>query len=91
MKYETLNVDVITDSMTRADAINLAKMQEGSFIHAQRIPELLNPEVKEELIALEQQQQEASQQISLVQTDRNCWNVVLTEEERNLFGELLDI
>jgi len=52
---------------------------------------LLNPEVEEEPIELEQQQQVASQQISLVQTDRNCWNVVLTEEERNLLGELLDI
>jgi len=31
------------------------------------------------------------QQIRLVQTDRNCWDVVLTEEERGIIGELLDI
>ena len=91
MKYETLNVDAITNSITRADAINLAKTQEGSFIPVQRMPQLLNPKEEEGLIELEQQQQVASQQISLIQTDRNCWNVVLTEEERNLLGELLDI
>jgi len=66
-------------------------MQGESFIPAQRIPELLNPEVGEGSTEVEQQQQVVSQQISLVQTDRNCWNVVLTEEERNLLGELLDI
>jgi len=35
MKHETLNVGAITDSMIQADAINLAKTQEGSFIPAQ--------------------------------------------------------
>jgi len=91
MNYETLDVDVIKDSIARADAINQAKVQGGSFIPAQQMPELLNPEVEEGSTELEQQQQVASQQISSVQTDGNCWNVVLTEEERNLLGELLDI
>jgi len=38
--------DAITDSMMKADVINLAKMQEGSFMSEQQLPELLNPEVK---------------------------------------------
>jgi len=91
MKYETLDVDAITASMIRADAINLKKIQEESLITVQRISALLNHEVEEGSIEMEQQQQVTSQHISLVQTDRNCWNVVLTEEERNLLGELLDI
>ena len=31
-----------------------------------------------------------SPQIKLVQTERNCWDVVLTEE-RNLLGEFLEV
>ena len=82
MTHELLNVDVITSSIARADVINMAKTQEGSFVPAHRIPQLLNSR-EEEPIELEQQQPVVSQQISLVQTDRNCWNVVLTEEKGN--------
>jgi len=36
MKYETLDVKAITNSIIRADAINLTKMQEESFIFEQQ-------------------------------------------------------
>jgi len=61
---------------------------EGRLLTAQQISELANPEGP---IDWNYQPQVESPQIKLVQTERNCWDVVLTEEERNLLGEFLDI
>jgi len=83
--YETLDVGIITASVKRADIINVAKM-EGRLLTAQQIVELENPQID-----WNYQPQVESPQIKLVQTERNCWDVVLTEEERNLLGEFLDI
>jgi len=51
----------------------------------EQVSELLNPQID-----WNNQQRVETQQIKLLQTERNCWDVVLTEEERNLIGEFLD-
>jgi len=82
--YETLGVDIINTSVKRADIINAAK-NEGRLLSEEQVSELLNPQID-----WNNQQQVETQQIKLLQTERNCWDVVLTEEERNLIGEFLD-
>jgi len=85
VKYDTLGVDVITRSTLRADIINVAKMK-GKLLTAQQVTELANPQIN-----WNDQPQVETPQIKLVQTERNCWDVVLTEEERNLLSEFLDV
>jgi len=85
MKYELLDVETITISEIRADIVNVAKM-EGRLLTAQQITELVNPQID-----WNYQPQVKYPQIRLMQTERNCWDVVLTEEERNLIGEFMDI
>jgi len=85
MKYELLDVEAITTSVRRGDIVNVAKM-EGRLLTEQQIAEKENPQIN-----WNYQPQEKSPQIKLVETERNCWDVVLTEEERNLLGEFLDI
>jgi len=85
MKYELLDVDTIATSVIRADIVNAAKI-EGRLLTEQQIAEKENPQMN-----WDNQIQKESLQIKLVKTERNCWDVVLTEEERNLLGEFLDI
>ena len=85
LTYEKLDVDAITTSVMRADIINAAKM-EGRLVSEQQISEQLNPQTDWSSLWPEEHTQ-----IKLVQTERNCWDAVLTEEERNLIGEFLDI
>ena len=63
----------------------MAKM-EGRLLTAQQITERMNPQIN-----WNYQPQVEFSQTELVQTERSCWDVVLTEEERNLIGEFLDI
>jgi len=83
--YESLNVGIITNSVLRADIINAAKM-EGRLLTARQITEMMNPQID-----WTYQPQVESPQTKLVQTERNCWDAVLTEEERNIIGKFLDI
>jgi len=48
--------------------------------------QVINPQVN-----WNEQPQMEQPHVKLVQTERNCWDVVLTEEERNLLGEFLDV
>jgi len=83
--YDKLEVDIITKSMLRADIINFAK-KEGKMLSRKEIEEIENPQInwtEEESVAITQ--------IKLVQTDTNCRNVVLTEEERNIISEFLEV
>jgi len=83
--YESLNVGIITNSAQRADVINAAKIK-GRLLTAQQVTEIMNLQID-----WTYQPHVESPQIRLVQTERNCWDVVLTEEERNIIGEFLDI
>jgi len=83
--YDSLKVDVITASVMRAEIINVAKMN-GKLLSRQEVAEQENPQID-----WNSKTQEQSPQIKLVQTERNCWDAVLTEEERNLIEEFLDV
>jgi len=85
--YETLSVDIITASMLRADIINWAK-KEGRLLTAQQLSQLADNEGP---CDWDYEQPVENSQVKLVQTERNCWDVVLTEEERNLLGEFLEV
>jgi len=82
--YDTLSVDVITESTVRADIINLAK-KEGRQLPTEPIIERASSQLDGNY-----QLPMESAQASILQTDRNYWKE-LTEEERNMLGELLDI
>jgi len=82
--YETLDVEIITTSAIRANIINAAKM-DGKLLSAQEIAE------REKLyIGWNLQPKEISTSQS-EQEDRNCWDEVLTEQEREILGEFLDV
>ena len=83
--YDTLDVGIIDASTTRADIINAAKM-EGKLLNAQQVSNIARGQNE-----WEYEPQEETPPIKLIQTERNCWDVVLTEEERNLLGEFLDV
>jgi len=82
-KYTTLEVDKITASVERADIINAAK-KKGILLSKQQISELARPEGPPDW---DYPLQVESPQVELIQTERNCWDEVLTEEERNLLSE----
>jgi len=83
--YDSLKVDMITASVYRADIINAAKMN-GKLLTRQEIEKQENSQ-REWHSAI----QETIPKIKLVQTERNCWDVVLTEEERELIEEFLEV
>jgi len=86
MKYELLSVDAITTSVRRADIINIAKSR-GKLLSEQEIEAVMNPKIDWN----DEETTESPQIIQLVQTERNCGDVVLTEEERNLIEEFLEV
>jgi len=83
--YDSLTVDVITASVMRAEIINMAK-KNGNLLSREEIAEQENLQSDWNSGTREQ-----TPQIRLVRTDRNCWDVVLTQEERNLISEFLDV
>ena len=80
--YESLDVSTITASLLRADIINVAKMN-GKLLSKQEIAEQENPQINWE--------QEEQVEVPKIKSERNCWNVVLTEEEKNLISEFLEV
>jgi len=89
MKYESLSVDAITKSVMRTDVINMAKSQ-GQLLTEQEIEAIMNPQIDWNVKDGEETT-EVPQRIKLVQTERNCWDVVLTEKERENLKEILDV
>jgi len=71
--------------MLRADVINVAKMN-GRLLPRQEIEEQENPQTN-----WDDEEPQEIPQIKLVQTDKNCWDVVLTEEEKNIISEFLEV
>jgi len=84
-KYESLTVDIIKTSAKRADIINAAKA-EGKILTDQQITELEVSQIDWKSQPLMEQPPMQSEQ-----TERNSWNAVLTEEERELLSEFLDV
>jgi len=106
MTYDKLDVGELTKSIIQADEANQENARRRCFVNTAKIPELLNPteettEPESQPAAEEVQQLQVEAalvpevivpaHISLVQTERNCWEVVLSPDERELLGELLDI
>jgi len=83
--YDSLSVDLITASVMRAEIINMAK-KNGRPLSRKEIAEQENPQID-----WNSETQEQTPQIELVQTGRNCGDVVLTQEERDLIDEFLDV
>jgi len=84
-KYSTLDVRAITTAVERADIINVAK-KERRLLTEQQVTEMTNPQIN-----WNKQTQMEWPQVELERLERNCWDAVLTEEERNLIGEFLDV
>jgi len=74
--YETLDVDVITISMLRADAINVAK-RKGQYLSEQEVTARVNPQI--------------DWNVEELQMGESGENRVLTEEEMELINEFLQV
>jgi len=72
-------------SVLRADIINGANIN-GRLLSAQEVAEQENFQINQD-----GKEQIESPQVKLVQAESNCGDIVLTEEERNLVDEFLNV
>ena len=80
MKYEALTASKIEESAFRANVINIERGCEVNTAGTSRTVEEQAAENSWEI-----------PQIRMRQTQENCWEVILTEEERELIDEFLEI
>ena len=99
-KYDSLDVSIIENSVYRANIINVERGHDLSVRERTQQAQEQADDIILDISAEERSQPEEEQadeiswdipRITMRQTERNCWEVVLTKEERELIDEFLEI